>query len=161
MVIRSVKPSDASAILSIYSYYVLNSAVTFELAVPTKKEMEDRIALFSASFPYLVAEEDGHVEGYCYAHALNPREAYRKSVELSIYVDKDAHGRGIGTRLYSELEKELKERGFSALYAIVTTPDCGSVAFHRKAGFKIVGKLTDCGEKFNRKWSVVYMEKHI
>lgn len=161
MTIRNVRKEDAKAILAIYSYYVENTAVTFELDVPTIQEMEDRITSFSSSYPYLVAEEDGKVYGYCYAHALNPRAAYGKSVELSIYVDKDSHGRGIGTALYSNLEEQLAKNGFTALYAIVTYPDSGSVAFHLKSGFKTVGKLTDCGEKFNRKWSVLYMEKHI
>ncbi len=161
MVVRDVRKEDAKAILAIYSYYVEHTAVTFELAVPTLQEMEERISSFSSAYPYLVAEEDGKVAGYCYAHALNPRAAYKKSVELSIYVDKDAHGRGIGTALYSKLEEQLRENGFTALYAIVTSPDSGSVAFHLKAGFSTVGKLTDCGEKFGRKWSVLYMEKHI
>ncbi len=161
MKIRNVRKEDAADILEIYSYYVENTAVTFEITIPSLQQMEERITDISSAYPYLVAEECGKVVAYCYAHALNPREAYKKSVELSIYVEKNHHGKGIGKSLYSALEEALKEAGFDALYAIVTFPDEGSVAFHSKCGFSMAGKLTDCGEKFGRKWSVLYLEKHI
>ncbi len=161
MKIRNVKKEDAADILEIYSFYVANTAVTFEITIPSLQQMEERIIDISSSYPYLVAEDDGKVVAYCYAHELNPREAYKKSVELSIYVKKDHHGRGIGKSLYAALEEALKKAGIDALYAIVTFPDEGSVAFHSRCGFSIAGKLTDCGEKFGKKWSVLYLEKHI
>lgn len=161
MNIRNVRKEDAADILEIYSYYIENTAVTFEITIPSTKQMEERITDISSAYPYLVAEENGKVVAYCYAHALNPREAYKKSVELSIYVEKNHHGEGMGKRLYSAMERMLKEAGYDALYAIVTFPDEGSVAFHSKCGFSVAGKLTDCGEKFGKKWSVLYLEKHI
>ena len=63
--------------------------------------------------------------------------------------------------LYQKLEEKLREIGIHNLYAIVMYPGEGSVEFHESMGYRIVGTLTDCGEKFGRLLSVVYMEKRI
>ena len=66
--IRDVKPADAQELLDIYNYYVLNTAVTFEITPPTPEEFGQRIATITETHPYIVAEEDGRIVGYSYAH---------------------------------------------------------------------------------------------
>ena len=161
MKIRDAVRTDISRISTIYSYYVENTAISFEVTAPTEKEMECRWAAISREFPYLVAEENGIVTGYAYAHHFLEREAYRRSVEVTIYMDRDMRGRGTGRMLYRELERRLAEKGVHNLYAIVMYPGEGSVEFHERMGYRIAGRLTDCGEKFGKLWSVVYMEKLI
>ena len=63
MNIRIATPEDAFAIQNIYRYYVDNTAITFELEVPSVKEFQERITKTLERYPYLVAEEEG--EGYC------------------------------------------------------------------------------------------------
>ena len=107
-------------------------------------------------------EEDGMIVGYAYAHPFSSRAAYSRSVEVTIYLDKDRSGRGYGKALYGELEKRLKAMGITNLYAIVMYPENKeSIAFHERMGYRIVGILNGCGEKFGRLWSVAYMEKII
>ena len=158
MIIRNAEASDAAELARIYRYYVEETAISFELEAPSPEEMERRRSEYSRHYPYIVAEEGGRLAGYAYAHPFSPRAAYRRSVEVTIYLDKDMTGRGYGRALYSELERRLRETGITNLYAIVMYPGEGSVEFHEKLGYRIVGKLTDCGEKFGRLWSVVYME---
>ena len=50
--------------------------------------------------PWFVAELDGRVVGYCRAYPWKPREAYRFTVEIGVYVEPGLQGRGIGSRLY-------------------------------------------------------------
>ena len=160
MIIRDAEAHDMPQITSIYSYYVENTAISFETEPPCCAEMDERRKSF-APCPYIVAEEEGKVLGYAYAHPFSSRSAYRRSVEVTIYLDNDAKGKGIGSMLYQELEKKLRIIGIHNLYAIVMYPGEGSVEFHEKMGYRIVGKLTDCGEKFGHLLSVVYMEKRI
>ena len=49
--------------------------------------------------PYLVAELEGYVVGFCYASQYRPREGYRFTVEDSIYVRPDCIGHGVGKAL--------------------------------------------------------------
>ena len=59
MNIRIATPEDAFAIQNIYRYYVDNTAITFELEVPSVKEFQERITKTLERYPYLVAEEEG------------------------------------------------------------------------------------------------------
>ena len=86
--IRPVQLSDAAAIRAIYQPYVTETAITFEVDVPTVQEFERRITKTLTKFPYLVAEVDGKVVGYAYASTYYARAAYDWTTELSIYVAK-------------------------------------------------------------------------
>ena len=165
--IRDAKIDDAANILKIYAYYVENTAITFEITVPTLENFRSRIKnTLEEKYPYIVAEIDKKIVGYAYAGHFVGREAYKYSVELSIYLDKDFRGRGIGKKLYSELENRLQTAEIKNLYACIGYPEIedeyltfASVKFHERFGFKICGKFTECGRKFNRLYSMVWMEK--
>ena len=166
--IRDATPEDAAALLKIYSYYVTNTAISFECDVPTLEEFANRIARTLKNYPYIVAEFDGEIIGYAYAGHFVGREAYKFSSELTIYLDKNYRGRGVGRKLYRTLEDSLKLRGIKNLYACVAYPDVedefltpASVKFHERLGFKICGKFTGCGFKFNRRYSMVWLEKFL
>ena len=103
MMIRPVQLSDAAAIRAIYQPYVTETAITFEVDVPTVQEFESRITKTLTQFPYLVAEVDGKVVGYAYASTYYARAAYDWTTELSIYVAKEARGQGIGSCLRREV----------------------------------------------------------
>ena len=166
--IRSATIEDAAEILKIYSYYIENTAITFEYDVPTVKEFASRIEKTLQTHPYIVAEIDDKIVGYAYAGKFVGREAYKYSSELTIYLDKNFRGIGIGKKLYNELQEHLKKMNIKNLYACIGYPEIedeyltlNSVRFHEQLGFKIVGKFTECGKKFNRWYSMVWMEKII
>ena len=99
MNIRIATPEDAFAIQKIYRYYVDNTAITFELEVPSVKEFQERITKTLERYPYLVAEEEGEVIAYAYAGIFYDRRAYDWSAEMSVYVQRGIHGKGVGTAL--------------------------------------------------------------
>jgi len=71
--IRLAAPSDAAAIAEIYHHYIKETVVTFEEEPVTAEEITRRIEeVRSASLPWLVVEEGGHVVGYAYARAGGP-----------------------------------------------------------------------------------------
>ena len=97
--IRTARLDDASKLVSIYRYYVEKTAITFEYEVPTVAEFRRRMGTTMQKYPYLVIEEDGVIQGYAYAGAFNPREAYDWSSELTIYMSHTARKGGLGRRL--------------------------------------------------------------
>lgn len=167
--IRTVSPDDAEELLDIYSYYVSETAVSFEYDPPTTEEFRARIEKTLRKYPYLAAVSGGRIVGYAYAGAFSERPAYSRCVELSVYVRRGFTRNGIGRMLYAELEKILKKMGILNLYALISIPadeedeyltSC-SIDFHEQIGFVRVGLLRDCGLKFDRWYDVVIAEKLI
>ncbi len=166
--IRTAKPGDAEQLLNIYSYYVRNTAITFEYDVPSREEFTGRMTAALEKYPYLVLEEKGRIRGYAYAGPFVGRAAYARSCEVTIYLDHGSTGRGYGRMLYEALEKELKGRRILNLYACIADPVTedeylthNSEQVHRHLGFTKVGTFHQCGYKFGRWYNMIWMEKII
>lgn len=166
--IRTAVFSDAKRLLEIYAYYIMETAVSFEYDVPSLSEFETRMRNTLKNYPYLVIEVNGRVVGYAYAGPFVGRQAYDRSCELSIYLDRTAWKHGLGRRLYETLEAELRKRGFLNLYACIAYPEVedefltrNSADFHARMGFSEVGRFHKCGHKFGRWYDMIWMEKII
>ena len=166
--IRPAEINDAERILDIYSYYVKNTAITFEYEVPSLAEFRSRMKNTMEKYPYLVIEKDGKTEGYAYAGAFKGRAAYDWSCELTIYLDRTVHKCGLGRQLYEALENELYRMGILNLYACIGYPETedeylnkNSAEFHAHMGFSKVGEFNKCGYKFGRWYNMIWMEKVI
>ena len=120
IIIRDVKPEDAERLVEIYSYCVLNTAVSFEYKTPSIEEFKERIINTTKKYPYLVCEKNNLVVGYAYAGAYSTREAYSWTATTSIYIDKDYRRKGIGKKLISTI---VSDNRFSNLLGLLVTRD--------------------------------------
>lgn len=168
LVIRNARPEDATRLVEIYAPYIKTTAVSFEYEVPTVEEFETRIRKISAKYPYLVCEKENRIVGYVYAGQYSAREAYNWTVTTSIYLDENCRRQGIGTALYAELEKRLKEMGIVNLLAGIAFSEKedeylthDSIKFHTKEGYKKVAQMESVGKKFDRWYDLVWMQKKI
>ena len=161
--IRDVLPEDAERIQEIYSPYVADTTISFEITVPDKSEMQIRIEkTLSNGFPYIVAEnENGTVVGYAYADRFGEREAYRYSFTISIYLDMKVQSRGIGQKLYDELEKRMKTMGIVQVVSAITGKNEKSLKFHEKNGFIKIGHFPNIGYKMGEWHDIIWMNKTI
>lgn len=166
--IRNASLGDAEALIDIYRYYVENTAISFETVTPSADGFRMRMKDIMSRYPYLVIERDGRIEGYSYAHAFVGREAYSRSCEMTIYLRSGSQRSGMGRMLYEAMEQELKKMGILNLYACIAQPDeedeyltNNSIDFHEHMGYKIVGTFRNCGRKFDRWYTMVWMEKII
>jgi Sortase and related acyltransferases len=146
--IRNVKTEDAHNIAMIYNYYIENSTITFETTPVSTEEMSDRIESISEKYPYFVYEESNKVVGYCYVSSWKKKAAYDKTVESTIYIDKDFQGKGIGRELMKQLINALREKSFHAIIACITIPNPSSVKLHEELGFRQVSEFHEVGLKF-------------
>ncbi len=160
--VRPATIADASEILKIYAPYITGTTITFEYDVPTVAEFKDRIATTLENYPYLVAEtEDGKIVGFAYAHRYKERPAYNWSAEVSIYVDNEIRGLGIGKVLSLALEELLAKQNVVNLCACITGKNHNSVLFHEKMGYELVGTFEDFGFKFGEWYDVIWLQKRI
>lgn len=166
--IRNAGLSDAERLLEIYDYYVKNTAITFECTTPSLEEFKARMEKVMRRYPYLVVLENGVIKGYACAGPFVGREAYDRSCETTIYLDRDSKKRGMGRMLYEALEAALYEMGVLNLYACIGYPETedeyltrNSAGFHKHLGYEKVGEFHKCGYKFGRWYSMIWMEKII
>lgn len=168
IIIRNAGTEDAERILAIYTYYVKNTAITFEYDVPTISEFRNRMKNTMSKYPYLVIEKNGIICGYAYADSFIERAAYNWSCEMTVYIDHTYQKCGLGRKIYEVLENRLKKMGILNLYACIAYPDNedeylnrNSVEFHSHMGFSEVGEFKMCGYKFGRWYNMIWMEKII
>lgn len=166
--VRAASLRDAEALLRIYAPYVEKTAITFEYEVPSIQEFAGRMERTLERYPYLVAEADGVPVGYAYAGPFKTRAAYDWAVETTVYVGGGRKRRGIGRGLYEVLEKALAAQNILNLNACIAYPAAedpyltlDSVNFHQRMGYRMVGRFSQCGYKFDRWYDMVWMEKHI
>lgn len=159
--VRTVTLNDVQELLDIYSYYVLNTTITFEYDTPSINEFTQRIQKITQKYPYLVATLDDEIIGYAYATSYKERAAYDWSVETTVYVKETYQGIGVGKALYTHLEHALKEMNIVNMFACITYPNPKSIEFHTKFGFEQVGHFHKVGYKFNEWRDIVWMQKSI
>jgi phosphinothricin acetyltransferase len=157
--IREATFSDAKAIADIYNYYIMNTIITFELDPLPPEEIVKRMEKYKEVGPYLVIEADGEIIGYAYVSKFRERPAYEHSVETSIYLKNGCSGKGLGTRLYSELLSQVALQRH-AIIGGIALPNEASVRLHERCGFKKVAHFSEVGRKFGKWIDVGFWRKN-
>jgi L-amino acid N-acyltransferase YncA len=161
MNIRRATINDATTILEIYNWYIINTIITFETEIVTVETMRNRISEKLMTYDWLIAEVDDKIIGYAYYGSFRPRAAYKHTVESTIYLSKDAQGKGFGRLLYARLIESAKERGFREVIGIIALPNPESIRLHEKMGFAEIGILKNIGHKFDNYIDVGIWQKTI
>ena len=159
VIIRPYELKDTQAILDIINYNIINSTALYDYNIRTyeqqKSILDDKL---SKDFPVIIAEIDSEVVGFGMYSEFRFREAYKFTVEHSVYVANDYHGKGIGNLLLAELIALAKAQKLHTMIAVIDAENQGSVSFHEKFGFKTVGIIKESGYKFNRWLHSVFMQ---
>lgn len=159
--VRPAEVKDLRQLNDLYNRYVLETHFTFDIEPMTLEARREWFGHYSSTGRHrvVVGVSDGSVIGYACSSRWRPKPAYETSVETSIYVAPDAVGRGIGTRLYEELFKQLGGEDVHRALAGIALPNQSSIALHERFGFKRVAHFTEQGRKFDRYWDVGWYEK--
>lgn len=146
---------------AVYNPFILETPATFETApldeTARRRWLEARDV--NPRWPVFVAAEAGGVIGFANASAFDERAAYETSVKVSVFINPEAHGRGVGQRLYAALFEALGRADVHRAYAGIVAPNPASVRLHERFGFNHVATYDEVGRKFGRYYSVMWFEK--
>lgn len=103
------------------------------------RQMQDMLPrLFFVHFrpTTFVAEIDGELAGFVagFVSQTDPSTAYAHFIG----VDPAFRGRGVGEALYGRLFEAARAAGCRRVEAITSIVNSGSIAFHQRAGFRIL-----------------------
>jgi L-amino acid N-acyltransferase YncA len=157
--VRGYQKSDAAAILSIINYNILNATALYDYTIRSLEQQEAILdSKIQVGFPVIVAENNGEVVGFGMYSEFRFREAYKFTVEHSVYVQQDNQGLGIGKLLLSELIRLAKLQGLHTMIGVIDAENQTSIAFHHQFGFKTVGIIKESGFKFDRWLDSVFVQ---
>ena len=159
MQLRLATSDDAEAIREIYNLEVTTSTATFDLVPRSLAEQQAWLGARSGAHAVVVAVDGGAVVGFGSLSPWRDRPAYATTVEDSVYVHRDHHGRGVGKALLGSLLETATAHGFHACMARIVGGHEASIALHTSCGFEVVGTEREVGRKFGRWLDVVLMER--
>jgi L-amino acid N-acyltransferase len=158
--IRDYQIQDCKAIIEIINDAILNSTALYDYNIRTLNTQE---AIFEEKlqkgFPVIVAESNNEVVGFGYYSEFRFREAYKFTVEHSVYANKNAIGKGIGKLLLNELIERAKKQNLHTMIGVIDSENTNSIDFHKKFGFEEVGFIKESGFKFDRWLHSVLVQK--
>lgn len=157
MIIRTAEEKDMPELLAIYNYEVEHGFATFDL---TPKTMEERMVWFRehniGNHPLIIAEEDGKAVGYASLSSYRPKEAYKTTVELSIYISRDYRRKGIAGKLASSIIEIARERDdVHSVISVITGGNEASILLHEHLGFEYCGTMKEMGMKFGKMLDII------
>ena len=157
--IRPYQTEDTQSILEIINHNILHSTSLYDYNIRSYEQqkaiLEEKI---SKNFPVIVAELGGEVVGFGMYSEFRLREAYKFTVEHSVYVNKNFQGKGIGKLLLQELIHLAQKQKLHTMIAVIDSENQNSVEFHKKFGFETIGVFKECGYKFDRWLNTVFMQ---
>jgi L-amino acid N-acyltransferase YncA len=156
--IRKAEIRDLSRINEIYNQAVLRTDATFDTEPKTMAYRREWFQSHGPMHPVLVAVVEDWVCGWASLSRYSERPAYERTAEISIYIDEQCRGEGIGSLLVKSLLEEARKLGYHAVIARITSDNPASVRLHESAGFFPVGNMREVGVKFGRLLDVLIME---
>jgi L-amino acid N-acyltransferase YncA len=159
ILIRPAEEKDLQGILEIYNDAILNTTAVYDYKLHTiemrKKWFADKQV---AKHPVFVAIVDDKVAGFSSYGYFRAWEAYKYTVEHSVYVHPGFRGKGIAKKLLFEIIEAAKENDVHALIAGIDANNSVSINLHNQFHFKHVGHFNQVGYKFNKWLDLVFME---
>lgn len=159
IVIRQATHNDLPQMLEIYNDVIVNTTAVYNYDPHT---LQMRTEWFDAKqqqgFPVFVAEEKNNILGFSTIGPFRAWQAYKFTVENSVYVKSDCRGKGIGKLLLPPLIDAAKSLGLHAIVAGIDATNEVSIALHKQFGFEEVAHFKEVGYKFDRWLDLKFLE---
>lgn len=145
--IRHALRSDAEQLAALIqqvemeSPYMLYGAGERKITAEKQLQMIETLTKNSNS-EILVAEENNKLVGYLFAIGGNTIKN-KHCAYIVIGISAENRGRGVGTRLFVELERWAIDHGIHRLELTVITENIAGIKLYERAGFKVEGVKQD------------------
>ena len=152
LVIRPITQDDISSCLDIYNYEVVNGVATLDLEPRTLSEWQEWYESHSDEHhPIVVGTVDGIVAGYASLSPYRTKDAFKSTVELSIYIHQEYRGRGVASKLMAHILDHAKETDtLHTVVSVITAGNAASTALHERFGFTYCGLTPQVGFKHGK-----------
>lgn len=133
--VRPMRKDDWSEVVEIFYQGIQTNNATFHTSCPTYEEW-DATHIKECR---LVADFDGEVAGWAALTPYSSRECYKGVAMVSIYIDTNHRGKGVGKMLLKKLVEESEISGFWTIQSKIFESNTASIALHENCGFRKIG----------------------
>ncbi|MEV4825046.1 N-acetyltransferase family protein [Micromonospora sp. NPDC049274] len=153
---RPMTATDADRVLTIYQAGLDGGDASFEITAPTWEAFD---ATRLPAHRFVAVDDGGAILGWVAVTPTSSRPVYAGVVEHSVYVDPAAQGRGVGRVLLDALITSTEAAGIWTIQSGIFPENTGSLALHRRAGFRVIGVRERIGRHHDRWRDVVLLER--
>ena len=159
IIVRKASLDDLAAITKIYNQAILRTTATFDTEPKSLEEQKLWFESHGPKYPVLVAEEDGKVIAWASLSKWSDRCAYSDTAEISLYVNENDRGKGIGRKLLKAIIREGEKSGLHSIIARIAEGNETSIHLHQSVGFEHIGIMKEVGRKFGKLLDIYFMQK--
>lgn len=142
--------------------YPLHTTVVYFVHCASIDELKNYIPVGDPVYrSFIIETPEGAPCGFCYFARFKPREAFRISVELTLYLKPEFTGRGYGKQAILRLEEIIRQEGFSNIMALISGENEASIRLFEKCGFECCANIRQVAEKFGKKLDLRMYQKII
>ncbi len=158
---KPIEERDFIKIKTLYDYYILNSTATFHTELITIQELKDSIYIDHTVYKSFGVYDHDQFIGFTYLCPYKKRQAYNRSAEITLYLDSQWAGKGIGDKVMDFMEFQAKEVGLKNILGVICLENEASIKLFKKHQYQKCAHFKNIGEKFNRILDVVIYQKEL
>lgn len=157
-IVRPMEKDDWSQVVEIYYQGIQTNNATFNSSCQSFEAWDES----HIKECRLVVEYDDEVVGWAAISPYSSRECYKGVAEVSVYIDANHRGKGVGELLLNTLVEKSEEAGFWTLQSSIFQTNAASIRLHEKCGFRVVGyRERIAKDRFGMWRNTVIMERRI
>jgi len=141
--IRIALESDLPRIVEIYNAAIPGRLATADTDPVTVEARRSWFLAHTGRCPLWVWEEEAKIAAWLSLSPFYGRPAYDATQEVSVYVDPDARGRGLASRLLEHALSAAPGLGVTTFLGFIFSHNVPSLALFRKHGFVSWGELPE------------------
>jgi len=154
--LREMLPHDDTRVLEILKQGIESGTATLETELPSAEAWN---TAYYNDCRWVLENETSEVVGWCALKMISKKEFFKGVAEVSIYLDNNYIGKGLGTILLKKLIVDSENHGFWTLQSNLFSENEMAIKFHQKNGFKIIGKREKIAQLHGEWKDLIFMER--
>lgn len=156
LIVDAMTTEDWPEVARIYQEGMDTNLATFQTTCPPYEQWDAGHLTHSR----LILRDSSTTVGWAALASVSNRCVYAGVSEVSVYIDTQHQGRGLGERLLKALIRLSVDNGIWTLQSQIMRDNAASIRLHDKCGFRMVGYRERIGRDRNNIWrDTVLMER--
>ncbi|CAH1215237.1 Phosphinothricin N-acetyltransferase [Paenibacillus plantiphilus] len=151
--------SYLEAVRHTYNYFVEHTTVSFDMEPLTTEQMSLAIQPLHDRYRSHVVCIDGRYAGYMLITQHKKKAAFNPTGEVTIYLNPEETGKGLGSHSLQFVEDTARELGFHSLIATICSENTASISLFTRYGYEQAAHYKEVGFKFGRWLDIVTYQK--